>query len=61
MKLHYGDLLDSLSLIKLIREIQPTEIYNLGAQSHVKVRKGTVNVCQSPVLPCGTLNPILVL
>ncbi|XP_022648210.1 GDP-mannose 4,6 dehydratase-like isoform X1 [Varroa jacobsoni] len=37
MKLHYGDLLDSLSLIKLIREIQPTEIYNLGAQSHVKV------------------------
>ncbi|OQR79486.1 GDP-mannose 4 [Tropilaelaps mercedesae] len=37
MKLHYGDLLDSLSLIKLVREIQPTEVYNLGAQSHVKV------------------------
>ncbi|CAN7991411.1 unnamed protein product [Ixodes hexagonus] len=37
MKLHYGDLTDSLSLIKLIRETQPTEIYNLGAQSHVKV------------------------
>ncbi|XP_003744428.1 GDP-mannose 4,6 dehydratase [Galendromus occidentalis] len=37
MKLHYGDLLDSLSLIKLIRETQPNEVYNLGAQSHVKV------------------------
>lgn len=37
MKLHYGDLTDSLCLIKLIRETQPTEIYNLGAQSHVKV------------------------
>ena len=35
--LHYGDLQDSSSLINLIREIKPTEIYNLGAQSHVKV------------------------
>lgn len=35
--LHYGDLTDSTNLIKLIQEIQPNEIYNLGAQSHVKV------------------------
>ena len=35
--LHYGDLQDSSSLINLIREIKPNEIYNLGAQSHVKV------------------------
>ena len=35
--LHYGDLQDSSSLINLIRDIRPNEIYNLGAQSHVKV------------------------
>jgi GDPmannose 4,6-dehydratase len=35
--LHYGDLQDSTSLINLIREIKPIEIYNLGAQSHVMV------------------------
>ncbi len=35
--LHYGDLTDGLSLTKLIGEIQPDEIYNLGAQSHVAV------------------------
>jgi GDPmannose 4,6-dehydratase len=35
--LHYGDLTDGSSLIRLIQEIKPTEIYNLGAQSHVKV------------------------
>jgi GDPmannose 4,6-dehydratase len=37
MFLHYGDLQDSTSLANLIRELEPTEIYNLGAQSHVKV------------------------
>lgn len=37
MKLHYGDLNDSSSLVKLIASIKPTEIYNLGAQSHVKI------------------------
>lgn len=37
VKLHYGDMTDSMSLTRLIREIQPTEIYNLAAQSHVKV------------------------
>ena len=35
--LHYGDLTDSESIIRLIKEIEPTEIYNLAAQSHVKV------------------------
>lgn len=37
MKLHYGDLTDSTCLVKIINEVKPTEIYNLGAQSHVKV------------------------
>ena len=36
-KLHYGDLTDSTNLIRIIQEIQPDEIYNLGAMSHVKV------------------------
>lgn len=36
-KLHYGDLTDSSNIIRLIQEIQPDEIYNLAAQSHVKV------------------------
>ncbi len=35
--LHYGDLTDSLNLTRVIQEIQPDEIYNLGAQSHVAV------------------------
>ena len=35
--LHYGDLTDATNLIRLIRECQPTEIYNLAAQSHVQV------------------------
>lgn len=35
--LHYGDLTDGTSIIKLIKEIEPDEIYNLAAQSHVKV------------------------
>ncbi len=35
--LHYGDLTDSTNLIRIIQETQPDEIYNLGAQSHVKV------------------------
>jgi GDPmannose 4,6-dehydratase len=36
-KLYYGDLTDSTNIIRLIQTIQPDEIYNLGAQSHVKV------------------------
>ena len=35
--LHYGDLSDSMSLVRIIQKIQPDEIYNLGAQSHVAV------------------------
>jgi GDPmannose 4,6-dehydratase len=37
LKLHYGDLSDATNLIRIVREVQPDEIYNLGAQSHVKV------------------------
>ena len=35
--LHYGDLTDGVNITNLIRQIQPTEVYNLGAQSHVQV------------------------
>ena len=35
--LHYGDLTDSTNLIRIIQQVQPNEIYNLGAQSHVAV------------------------
>ena len=35
--LHYGDLIDGVGLTNLIRDIKPTEVYNLGAQSHVQV------------------------
>ena len=37
LKLHDGDLTDSTSLIRIIKEVQPDEIYNLAAQSHVQV------------------------
>jgi len=36
-KLHYGDLTDATNLIRIVQEVQPDEIYNLAAQSHVKV------------------------
>ena len=36
-KLHYGDLTDSTNLIRIVQEVQPDEIYNLAAMSHVKV------------------------
>jgi GDPmannose 4,6-dehydratase len=35
--LHYGDLTDATNLIRIMQEVQPDEVYNLGAQSHVKV------------------------
>lgn len=35
--MHYGDMTDSTNLIRIIQECQPTEIYNLAAQSHVQV------------------------
>ena len=37
LTLHYGDLADSMSLVRIIKQIQPDEIYNLGSQSHVAV------------------------
>jgi len=37
LRLHYGDLTDSTNLIRIIQEVQPDEIYNLAAQSHVQV------------------------
>ena len=37
LKLHYGDLTDATNIIGVIQKVQPDEIYNLGAQSHVKV------------------------
>jgi len=37
IKLHYGDMTDSSNLIRLVQKVQPDEIYNLAAQSHVKV------------------------
>ena len=37
IKLHYGDLTDPVNIMCVLREVKPTEIYNLGAQSHVKV------------------------
>lgn len=47
--LHYGDLTDATNLVRIIQEIQPDEIYNLAAQSHVKVSfespEYTANVC----------------
>jgi dTDP-D-glucose 4,6-dehydratase len=36
--MHYGDLTDATNLIRLVQEFQPDEIYNLAAQSHVRVR-----------------------
>ena len=36
-KLHYGDLTDTSNIIRLMSEIEPDEVYNLGAQSHVAV------------------------
>ena len=37
LHLHYGDLSDSTNIVRVIQQVQPDEIYNLGAQSHVKV------------------------
>lgn len=42
--LHYGDMTDSSCLIKLVSQIQPTEVYHLAAQSHVKVYSTVKNL-----------------
>jgi len=52
MKLHYGDLIDGACLVKIISSVKPDEIYNLAAQSHVKVT--TVNVAASPLPNANT-------
>ena len=44
--LHHGDLTDSSSLIRIIQEVQPDEIYNLAAQSHVAVSFEEPEYCQ---------------
>ncbi|KAK5869464.1 hypothetical protein PBY51_024177 [Eleginops maclovinus] len=49
MKLHYGDLTDSTCLVKIINQVKPTEIYNLGAQSHVKVLRSYEHI-SSPLM-----------
>lgn len=55
LNFHYGDLTDMSSLVRIIDKVQPDEIYNLGAQSHVRVS------FEEPILTCsvtglGTLN-----
>ena len=54
--LHYGDLTDSTNLIRIIQQVQPDEIYNLGAQSHVAVSfespEYTAN--SDALVPCGS-------
>ena len=52
--LHYGDLTDGGSLVKLLYEIRPDEIYNLAAQSHVKV-SFEIPEYTADVVACGTL------
>ena len=47
MQLHYGDMTDSTCLVKIIAEVKPTEIYNLAAQSHVKVSEIPCLKCPS--------------
>ena len=55
--LHYGDLTDSTNLIRIIQEVQPDEIYNLGAQSHVKVSFETPEYTAN----CDALGPLRIL
>ena len=57
LQLHYSDLLDSSSITNLIKNIQPDEIYNLAAQSHVAVS------FQNPILTTqlGTLGSLTIL
>ncbi len=55
--LHYGDMTDSLNLTRLIRDIRPDEIYNLAAQSHVKVSFETAEYTAN----CDALGPLRLL
>jgi GDPmannose 4,6-dehydratase len=46
LKLHYGDMTDSMNITRIIQETQPDEIYNLAAMSHVKVSFDTPEYCK---------------
>jgi len=46
--MHYGDMTDATNLIRIVQETQPTEIYNLAAQSHVMVSFETPNTPPMP-------------
>ena len=59
LHLHYGDLTDATNLIRVIQEVQPDEIYNLAAQSHVKVSFETPEYTANSDL--GTLRSLEVL
>lgn len=48
MHLHYGDMTDSSSLVKIISIVRPSEIYNLAAQSHVKVKQSDTRLILQP-------------
>ena len=53
--LHYADLTDGSSLAALLQKVEPDEIYNLGAQSHVKVSFRGARIHRRRGAPCGTL------
>ncbi len=55
--MHYGDLTDATNLIRIIQEVQPDEIYNLAAQSHVKVSFETPEYTAN----CDALGPLRIL
>jgi GDPmannose 4,6-dehydratase len=57
--LHYGDLTDSTNLIRIIQQVQPDEIYNLAAMSHVAVSFETPNTPPTPTAwaPCASSKP----
>lgn len=56
--LHYGDMTDSLNLTRIVQEVQPDEIYNLAAMSHVQVSFDTPEYGPTPTVsaPCGCLS-----
>lgn len=56
LRLHHGDLSDSTNLVYIIAQVQPTEVYNLGAQSHVKVsfEMSEYTVCHFINRPVGS-------
>ena len=64
-KLHYGDLTDTSNVIRLLSEIQPDEIYNLAAQSHVGISFNTgeatlnINTLASTEIPIVNTTPAM--